>query len=625
MMYAVSFGGEGPTLGGGEHYQKNMANDVINPKAYTRSSNFSRQITPFRPDSGRENDLAAQYRRMNFGSQPNISRSSRRNELDPKPARSLNNLNTVDGPPDPTFLEEVGSGTYSVVYKCKLEANGPVLAAKVMKMNPSEGAPGTAIREAGILKLLKHDNIVTLHEVIYKPGKITLVFEYIEDNLSNYMGKHDLPKDSATVQRFSSHLFQGLAYIHKKNILHRDLKPENTLITSNGILKIADFGMARQKFLSTCDMETRVATLWYKPPEILLTGCKYDFGIDIWSAGCIVYEMMNGEVLFKGTDFVTQTFKIFQILGIPPQSYWPELRLNQTFQAIQGNLEESYPATTLQTYDIKTPLRDRFTHPSNRHWRENAAAFSLLEACLQPCESKRIAAEDALKMDFLARCVAPSKIDQTYSLRIPKPSDHIGTTDLCPASRADKHSIETRSVRHIRKLLKTHLKLTRSRSELQPTVMEESHSNSSDCFQGKTQSDHQIQIWGGSCGSSLSNPPPSLSTLPPQESTRCNGSIKDSRGSFGPCLRTSLSSQPPPQLPPRNTRERGQDACLLPSVSSIPSLGSGVTSLPISTAQQDILKSPSYRHPSPPPIPLRVRRHHANTVPSGLSKSMELS
>ncbi|CDI98342.1 cyclin dependent kinase 16 [Echinococcus multilocularis] len=600
MMYAVSFGGEGPTLGGKEHYQKNMANHIINPKAYTKSSNFSREIAPFSPDSGRENDLAAQYRKMNFRSQPNTSRPSRRKKLNPKPARGLGNLNTVDGPPDPTFLEEVGSGTYSVVYKCKLEANGPILAAKVMKMNPSEGAPGTAIREASILKLLKHDNIVTLHEIIYKPGKLTLVFEYIEDNLSNYMGKHDLPKDSAIVQRFSSHLFQGLAYIHKMNILHRDLKPENTLITSNGILKIADFGMARQKFLPTCDMEIRVATLRYKPPEILLTGCKYDFGIDIWSAGCIIYEMMNGEVLFKGTDFVTQICKIFQILGVPPQSYWPELRLNQTFQVIQGNLEESYPATTLQTYDIKTPLRDRFTHPSNRHWRENAAAFSLLEACLQPRESKRITAEDALKMDFLAGCVAPSKIDQAYSLRIPKPSDRIGTKDLCPASRADKHRIEMRDVRRTRK----------SQSELLSTAMEGSHSNSSDCFQGKTQCDHQIRTWGGSCGSSLPIPLPSLSTLPPQDSTRCNNNTKDSRDIFKPCLRTSLSSQPPPQLPQRNTRKGGQDACLLSSVSSTPSSGSGVT---------------SYRRASPPPIPPRVRSHHAITAPSGLSKSMERS
>eukprot|EP00108_Taenia_solium_P008779 TsM_000096200 transcript=TsM_000096200 gene=TsM_000096200 len=154
----------------------------------------------------------------------------------------MNDLNTDNEPSNYILLEEVGSGTYSVVYKCKLEANGPILAAKVVKMNSSEGAPGTAIREASILKQLKHDNIVTLHDVIYKPRQLTLILEYIEDNLSKYMKKCDLPSRDDTVKRFTIHLFQGLAYIHGRNIIHRDLKPDNLLITNNGILKIADFG-----------------------------------------------------------------------------------------------------------------------------------------------------------------------------------------------------------------------------------------------------------------------------------------------------------------------------------------------------------------------------------------------
>ncbi|KAL5966660.1 Cyclin-dependent kinase 14, partial [Taenia solium] len=133
-------------------------------------------------------------------------------------------------------------GTYSVVYKCKLEANGPILVAMVVKMNFSEGAPGMAIWEASILKQLKHDNIATLHDVIYRPHQLTLIPEYIEDSLSKYMKKCDLPSRDDTVKQFSIHLFQGLTYIHGRNFIHRDLEPDNLLITNNGILKIAGFG-----------------------------------------------------------------------------------------------------------------------------------------------------------------------------------------------------------------------------------------------------------------------------------------------------------------------------------------------------------------------------------------------
>ncbi|KAL5963538.1 CTD kinase subunit alpha, partial [Taenia solium] len=154
----------------------------------------------------------------------------------------------------------------------------------------------------------------------------------------------------------------------------------------------------------------------YKPPEILLDGCKYDFGIDIWSAGCIVYEMMNGEVLFEGSDPATQICQIFQVLGIPPPSYWPELGLNPRFQEIRTILEKfcSTVETMLETYDIKTRLRDRFTNSSNLHWRDNADAFKLLEACLQPYGPKRVAAKEALEMDFLVKPLVSSKIGQTH-------------------------------------------------------------------------------------------------------------------------------------------------------------------------------------------------------------------
>lgn len=104
--------------------------------------------------------------------------------------------------------------------------------------------------------------------------------------------------------------------------------------------------------------------------------------------------------------------------GTPPPSYWPELGLSKTFLEIQETLGKCRftVETSSETYDVKNRLRDRFTNSSNRHWRENADVFSLLEACLQPYGPKRIAAKEALKMSFLVGRVVSSKIDQTHPL-----------------------------------------------------------------------------------------------------------------------------------------------------------------------------------------------------------------
>ncbi|KAL5108488.1 Serine/threonine-protein kinase pef1 [Taenia crassiceps] len=337
----------------GRYYQRKPMNGYCNKKYSCKTWHFPSQRRHPLSICKLENALTIGHCITKSVSQPNLSCLSLQSEPQLNRARSLNYLDSGNEFSDPILLEKVGSGTYSVVYKCKLEANGPILAAKILKMNSLEGAPGTAIREASILKSLKNDNIITLHKILYKPGQLILVLEYIEDNLSKYIRKYNLPKDVATVERFSEHLFKGLKYLHEKNILHRDLKPENLLVTNNRILKIADFGMARQKLDPMCNLGKRVVTLWYKPPEILLDGCSYDFGVDIWSAGCIVFEMMNGEVLFEGSDPATQICKIFQVLGVPPPSYWPELRLNKTFQGIQGTLEKHCFTVegTLETYN----------------------------------------------------------------------------------------------------------------------------------------------------------------------------------------------------------------------------------------------------------------------------------
>uniref|UniRef100_A0A6Q2ZFS7 Cyclin-dependent kinase 14 n=1 Tax=Esox lucius TaxID=8010 RepID=A0A6Q2ZFS7_ESOLU len=139
-------------------------------------------------------------------------------------------------------LEKLGEGSYATVYKGKSKVNGKLVALKVIRLQEEEGTPFTAIREASLLKGLKHSNIVLLHDIIHTKETLTLVFEYVHTDLCQYMDRHPGGLHPDNVKLFLFQLLRGLSYIHQRYILHRDLKPQNLLISDTGELKLADFG-----------------------------------------------------------------------------------------------------------------------------------------------------------------------------------------------------------------------------------------------------------------------------------------------------------------------------------------------------------------------------------------------
>ncbi|KAK5892912.1 hypothetical protein CesoFtcFv8_013257 [Champsocephalus esox] len=139
-------------------------------------------------------------------------------------------------------LEKLGEGSYATVYKGKSKVNGKLVALKVIRLQEEEGTPFTAIREASLLKGLKHSNIVLLHDIIHTKETLTLVFEYVHTDLCQYMDRHPGGLHPDNVKLFLFQLLRGLSYIHQRYILHRDLKPQNLLIGDTGELKLADFG-----------------------------------------------------------------------------------------------------------------------------------------------------------------------------------------------------------------------------------------------------------------------------------------------------------------------------------------------------------------------------------------------
>merc|ERR1711964_126649 len=198
------------------------------------------------------------------------------------------------------------------------------------------GIPSTTIREISLLTELQqvqHPNVVALCDVIHTERKLTLVFEYLEHDLKKLLDIRQGGLNPAHVQWFLLQLIRGVAFCHASRVLHRDLKPQNLLISSDGLLKIADFGLARTFGIPVRSYTHEVVTLWYRAPDVLLGSRKYSTPVDIWSIGCIFAEMVTSRSLFPGATEDEQLQRIFKVLGTPTEEAWPTMSTMPNYKA----------------------------------------------------------------------------------------------------------------------------------------------------------------------------------------------------------------------------------------------------------------------------------------------------
>ncbi|XP_048877573.1 cyclin-dependent kinase 18 [Brienomyrus brachyistius] len=230
-------------------------------------------------------------------------------------------------------LGKLGEGTYATVFKGRSKLTENLVALKEIRLEHEEGAPCTAIREVSLLKNLKHANIVTLHDIIHTDRSLTLVFEYLDSDLKQYMDNCGNLMSMNNVKIFMFQLLRGLSYCHTRKILHRDLKPQNLLINDKGELKLADFGLARAKSVPTKTYSNEVVTLWYRPPDVLLGSTEYSTPIDMWGVGCILFEMATGRPMFPGSTVKEELHFIFRLMGTPNEENWPGITANEEFRS----------------------------------------------------------------------------------------------------------------------------------------------------------------------------------------------------------------------------------------------------------------------------------------------------
>lgn len=280
-------------------------------------------------------------------------------------------------------IEKLGEGTYGVVYKCKNKEKGNFVALKRIRLeSEEEGVPCTAIREISLLKELDHPNIVRLNDVVHEEKKLTLVFEYLDEDLKKYIDENGGQIPLETTKYFLYQLLVGVSFCHERKVLHRDLKPQNLLINKDTLqLKLADFGLARAFGVPVRNFSNEVVTLWYRAPDVLLGSRKYSTPIDIWSAGCIFGEMMTGKPMFPGSNESDELRLIFKALGTPTEKTWPEV---VDLPDWKKQTISSYPAKKLSEL---VPGLDK-------------DGYDLLDQMLQYEPSKRITASTALKHPF---------------------------------------------------------------------------------------------------------------------------------------------------------------------------------------------------------------------------------
>lgn len=312
------------------------------------------------------------------------------------PASGMRNLDSYK------IVELISEGSYGVVYKAIDSVTGEMVALKKVKVDPMKekdtGFPVSSIREIKALGFLRNETIVNLRDVISDASGavVYLVMDYVPHDLHQKL-KHHLKKARPTLTQSGSssgptgsspatptpieplfsvanskslmfQLLESMAFLHSKNYMHRDIKSANLLVSDEGKLYLADFGLTKEWTTTGQRQRTpTVVTITYRAPELAFGAPDYTTAIDMWSVGLVMCELITGKELMRGVkNEIELMSKLVEIFGTPNESNfgrgYTQLSVNQPNSALalkpqpENKLRNFVPNLSRQGFDLLSRL-----------------------------------------------------------------------------------------------------------------------------------------------------------------------------------------------------------------------------------------------------------------------------
>lgn len=233
-----------------------------------------------------------------------------------------------------TDIKVIGNGSFGVVYQARLAETRELVAIKKVLQDKR-----FKNRELQIMRKLDHCNIVRLRYFFYSSGEkkdelyLNLVLEYVPETVyrvARHFTKAKLITPIIYIKVYMYQLFRSLAYIHSQGVCHRDIKPQNLLVDPDtAVLKLCDFGSAKQLVRGEPNV-SYICSRYYRAPELIFGATDYTSSIDVWSAGCVLAELLLGQPIFPGDSGVDQLVEIIKVLGTPTREQIREMNPNYT-------------------------------------------------------------------------------------------------------------------------------------------------------------------------------------------------------------------------------------------------------------------------------------------------------
>ncbi|XP_013412302.2 glycogen synthase kinase-3 beta isoform X1 [Lingula anatina] len=254
-----------------------------------------------------------------------------------------------------TDTKVIGNGSFGVVYQAKLCDSGDLVAIKKVLQDKR-----FKNRELQIMRKLEHVNIVKLRFFFYSSGEkkdevyLNLVLEFVPETVyrvARQYSKHKQTIPILYIKLYMYQLFRSLAYIHSQGVCHRDIKPQNLLLDpESGVLKLCDFGSAKVLVRGEPNV-SYICSRYYRAPELIFGATDYTSQIDVWSAGCVLAELLLGQPIFPGDSGVDQLVEIIKVLGTPSREQIREM--NPNYQEFKFPQIKAHPWT--KVFRPRTP------------------------------------------------------------------------------------------------------------------------------------------------------------------------------------------------------------------------------------------------------------------------------